>query len=49
MTTKILDYTQLETDYFPGGHQISGAHAYDFLKEKLSPSTVDSRDPILAQ
>jgi len=26
---------QLETDYFPGGHQISGARAYDFLKEKL--------------
>ena len=27
---------QLETDYFPGGHQISGARAYDFLKEKLA-------------
>ena len=26
---------QLETDYFAGGHQISGARAYDFLKEKL--------------
>ena len=26
---------QLETDYFPCGHQISVARAYDFLKEKL--------------
>ena len=26
---------QLETDYFPGEHQIGGARAYDFLKEKM--------------
>ncbi len=26
---------QLETDYFPGEHQIGGGRAYDFLKEKL--------------
>jgi dienelactone hydrolase len=26
---------QLETDYFPGTHQIGGGRAYDFLKEKL--------------
>lgn len=26
---------QLETDYFEGRHQISGARAYDFLMEKL--------------
>jgi hypothetical protein len=26
---------QLETDYFPGEHQIGGGQAYDFLKEKL--------------
>jgi len=27
---------QLETDYFEGGHQISGRRAYDFLMDKLS-------------
>jgi hypothetical protein len=27
---------QIETDYFEGRHQISGARAYDFLWEKLN-------------
>jgi predicted esterase len=26
---------QVETDYYEGGHEISGRRAYDFLKEKL--------------